>query len=40
MILAFVVIIAAFNIIGSLTILVIEKRKDIAILTSRVPINS
>ncbi|MES2376392.1 MAG: FtsX-like permease family protein [Bacteroidota bacterium] len=34
MILAFVVIIAAFNIIGSLTILVIEKRKDIAILTS------
>ena len=34
MILAFVVIIAAFNIVGSLTILVIEKRKDIAILTS------
>ncbi|MES2809095.1 MAG: FtsX-like permease family protein [Bacteroidota bacterium] len=34
MILAFVIIIAAFNIIGSLTILVIEKRKDIAILTS------
>lgn len=34
MILAFVVLIAAFNIIGSLTMLVIEKRKDIAILTS------
>jgi lipoprotein-releasing system permease protein len=34
MILAFVVVIAAFNIIGSLTILVIDKRKDIAILTS------
>lgn len=34
MILAFVIVIAAFNIIGSLTILVIEKRKDIAILTS------
>jgi lipoprotein-releasing system permease protein len=34
MILAFVVLIAAFNIVGSLTILVIEKRKDIAILTS------
>ncbi|MCC8425018.1 FtsX-like permease family protein [Mucilaginibacter sp. UR6-11] len=34
MILAFVVIIAAFNIVGSLTILVIDKRKDIAILTS------
>lgn len=34
MILAFVVIIAAFNIIGSLTMLVIDKRKDIAILTS------
>jgi lipoprotein-releasing system permease protein len=34
MILAFVVVIAAFNIIGSLTMLVIEKRKDIAILTS------
>jgi lipoprotein-releasing system permease protein len=29
-----VVIIAAFNIIGSLTMLVIDKRKDIAILTS------
>ncbi|MFD2863292.1 FtsX-like permease family protein [Mucilaginibacter antarcticus] len=34
MILAFVIVIAAFNIIGSLTMLVIEKRKDIAILTS------
>jgi len=34
MILAFVILIAAFNIIGSLTILVIDKRKDIAILTS------
>ncbi len=34
MILTFVVIIAAFNIIGSLTILVIERKKDIAILTS------
>jgi len=34
MILAFVVVIAAFNIIGSLTMLVIDKRKDIAILTS------
>jgi lipoprotein-releasing system permease protein len=34
MILAFVVIIAAFNIVGSLTMLVMEKRKDIAILTS------
>ncbi|MES2425510.1 MAG: FtsX-like permease family protein [Bacteroidota bacterium] len=34
MILAFVVVIAAFNIVGSLTILVIDKRKDIAILTS------
>jgi lipoprotein-releasing system permease protein len=34
MILTFVVLIAAFNIVGSLTILVIEKRKDIAILTS------
>jgi lipoprotein-releasing system permease protein len=34
MILTFVVIIAAFNIIGSLTMLVIDKRKDIAILTS------
>ncbi|MDB5156176.1 MAG: FtsX-like permease family protein [Mucilaginibacter sp.] len=34
MILAFVVVIAAFNIIGSLTMLVIDKRKDIAILSS------
>ncbi len=34
MILAFVLIIATFNIIGSLTMLVIEKQKDIAILTS------
>ncbi|WP_214073863.1 ABC transporter permease [Mucilaginibacter sp. dw_454] len=34
MILTFVIIIAAFNIVGSLTILVIDKRKDIAILTS------
>jgi lipoprotein-releasing system permease protein len=34
MILTFVLIIATFNIIGSLTMLVIEKRKDIAILTS------
>lgn len=34
MILTFVLIIAAFNIIGSLTMLVIDKRKDIAILTS------
>ena len=34
MILAFVLIIVIFNIIGSLTMLVIEKRKDIAILTS------
>jgi lipoprotein-releasing system permease protein len=34
MILTFVVIIAAFNIIGTLTMLVIDKRKDIAILTS------
>ena len=34
MILTFVLIIAIFNIIGSLTMLVIEKRKDIAILTS------
>jgi lipoprotein-releasing system permease protein len=34
MILTFVLIIAAFNIVGSLTILVIDKRKDIAILTS------
>ena len=34
MILTFVLIIAVFNIIGSLTMLVIDKRKDIAILTS------
>ena len=34
MILTFVVIIAICNIIGSLTMLVIDKRKDIAILTS------
>ena len=34
MILVFVLIIAAFNIIGSLTMLVIDKQKDIAILTS------
>ena len=34
MILSFVLIIAIFNIIGSLTMLVIDKRKDIAILTS------
>ncbi len=34
LILTFVVIIAIFNIIGSLTMLVIDKRKDIAILTS------
>lgn len=34
MILTFVLIIAAFNIVGSLTILVIDKRKDIAVLTS------
>ena len=34
MILTFVLIIAAFNIIGSLTMLVIDKKKDIAILTS------
>ncbi|MFD0795783.1 FtsX-like permease family protein [Mucilaginibacter litoreus] len=34
MILTFVLIIALFNIIGSLTMLVIDKRKDIAILTS------
>lgn len=34
MILTFVLIIATFNIIGSLTMLVIDKRKDIAILTS------
>jgi lipoprotein-releasing system permease protein len=34
MILIFVLIIAVFNIIGSLTMLVIDKRKDIAILTS------
>jgi lipoprotein-releasing system permease protein len=34
MILIFVLIIAIFNIIGSLTMLVMDKRKDIAILTS------
>ena len=34
MILSFVLIIAIFNIIGSLTMLVIDKRKDIAVLTS------
>ncbi|MGZ3871793.1 MAG: FtsX-like permease family protein [Mucilaginibacter sp.] len=34
MILTFVLIIAIFNIIGSLTMLVMDKRKDIAILTS------
>jgi len=34
MILTFVLIIAIFNIIGSLTMLVIDKRKDVAILTS------
>ena len=34
MILTFVLIIAIFNIIGSLTMLVIDKQKDIAILTS------
>lgn len=34
MILTFVLIIAAFNIIGSLTMLVIDKRQDIAILIS------
>lgn len=34
MILVFVLIIATFNIIGSLTMLVMEKQKDIAILTS------
>jgi lipoprotein-releasing system permease protein len=34
MILAFVLVIATFNIIGSLTMLVIDKQKDIAILTS------
>lgn len=34
MILVFVVIIATFNIIGSLTMLVIDKKKDIAVLTS------
>lgn len=34
MILTFVLIIAAFNIIGSLTMLVIDKRKDIAVLIS------
>jgi len=34
MILVFVLVIATFNIIGSLTMLVIDKQKDIAILTS------
>lgn len=34
MILVFVLIIAIFNIVGSLTMLVIDKQKDIAILTS------
>jgi lipoprotein-releasing system permease protein len=34
MILTFVLIIAIFNIVGSLTMLVIDKRKDIAVLTS------
>src|SRR6185312_1131246 len=34
MILTFVVIIATFNIVGSLTMLVMDKQKDIAILTS------
>src|SRR5690606_36575224 len=34
LILTFVLIIAIFNIIGSLTMLVIDKRKDIAILNS------
>jgi lipoprotein-releasing system permease protein len=34
MVLTFVLIIAIFNIIGSLTMLVIDKRKDIAILSS------
>jgi lipoprotein-releasing system permease protein len=34
MILTFVLIIAIFNIIGSLTMLVIDKRKDIAVLSS------
>lgn len=34
MILTFVLIIAIFNIVGSLTMLVMDKRKDIAILTS------
>jgi len=34
MILVFVLIIAIFNIIGSLTMLVIDKRKDIAVLSS------
>ncbi len=34
MILTFVLIIAAFNIIGSLTMLVIDKKKDIAVLIS------
>jgi lipoprotein-releasing system permease protein len=34
LILTFVLVIAIFNIIGSLTMLVIDKRKDIAVLTS------
>ncbi len=34
LILTFILIIAIFNIVGSLTMLVIDKRKDIAILTS------
>ncbi len=34
MILTFVLIIAIFNIIGTLTMLVIDKKKDIAVLTS------
>lgn len=34
MILTFVLVIALFNIVGSLTMLVIDKKKDIAILTS------
>jgi lipoprotein-releasing system permease protein len=34
MILTFVLVIASFNIVGSLTMLVIDKQKDIAILTS------
>jgi len=34
LILAFILIIAIFNIVGSLTMLVMDKRKDIAVLTS------